>query len=435
MRFDYDLMKLQPRGVDSVEWQERIVRDGGQSIWSAVRVVDCLDDARRLKHRLLALPSVGKVDGIGLLIPDDDAEKIERLAQTRSLLGEALTEALQTDALQEAGDPQPDPRTPNLNATLSTMRLFLAASSLGQMPPAMRDALDHLKLSVDRVLATLASLPGDVRDERLGQLQQEYAQWRRDTAARIDAALNTSPLTTDDLPGELLRPYVAEHGPLAGRFALEIHPRLPADGSVTSPLDPVFLPRFIRDIESVPDPGKLPYVTGVIVQIYRSGSLIKSSYLTAGVYALLVVFILVWLDFRSVRAAGLSLVPVAVGFAATFGVMWLVGMSVNAANVIVLPLMFGIGVDAGVHILHRYRQNPSQRPLGLACGTGKGITVTSLTTIIGFGTMTLARHRGIASLGFVLAVGIGLTLLACWTIMPAWLELRGAGRLRAKTGG
>lgn len=124
-----------------------------------------------------------------------------------------------------------------------------------------------------------------------------------------------------------------------------------------------------------------------------------------------------------VADAGLTLVPVAVGFVAAFGVMYVAGIRINPANLIVLPLMCGIGVDAGVHILHRYRQDPYTRPIGLTAGSGKGVTLTSFTTMIGFGSMLLVRHRGIASLGFVLAVGIGLTMLACWTVMPALLEL------------
>jgi predicted RND superfamily exporter protein len=44
--------------------------------------------------------------------------------------------------------------------------------------------------------------------------------------------------------------------------------------------------------------------------------------------------------------------------------------------------------------------------------------------MIGFGTLMLARHRGIFSLGFVLTVGIGLTLLACWMVLPALLQIR-----------
>ena len=47
----------------------------------------------------------------------------------------------------------------------------------------------------------------------------------------------------------------------------------------------------------------------------------------------------------------------------------------------------------------------------------------NLTTLIGFGAMIAARHRGIQSLGFVLTTGMGMTLLACMTLMPAWMEL------------
>ncbi|MFW6032135.1 MAG: MMPL family transporter, partial [Phycisphaeraceae bacterium] len=136
------------------------------------------------------------------------------------------------------------------------------------------------------------------------------------------------------------------------------------------------------------------------------------------------VLVLVWIDFRSLSDALLSLVPVTSGFLVTFGVMAILDIQINPANIIVLPLIFGIGVDAGVHMLHRYRQNPSLRPVGLAAGTGKGVTLTSLTAIIGFGSLLVASHRGIASLGFVLSVGILLTLMACWILMPAALELR-----------
>jgi predicted RND superfamily exporter protein len=101
-----------------------------------------------------------------------------------------------------------------------------------------------------------------------------------------------------------------------------------------------------------------------------------------------------------------------------------IGLPLNPANVIVLPLLLGMGVDAGVHIFHRYRQQPTNRPVGLAGGTGKGITLTTLTTMIGFSALMLAEHRGIAGLGLVLTLGMGLTLLVCLTLMPALLELR-----------
>ncbi|NJL30948.1 MAG: MMPL family transporter [Phycisphaerales bacterium] len=165
-------------------------------------------------------------------------------------------------------------------------------------------------------------------------------------------------------------------------------------------------------------------VSGVVVQIYESGSLIQRSYIFAGMLALIAVLILVWLDFGNIKDALLSLLPVVVGFALTFGIMKLWGMMINPANIVVLPLMFGIGIDSGVHIIYRWRMDQTGRPPGLTQGTGKGIVIVNLATLLGFGGMMLARHRGMQSLGFVLTLGMAMTLLACLTVMPAWLSLR-----------
>jgi len=75
-----------------------------------------------------------------------------------------------------------------------------------------------------------------------------------------------------------------------------------------------------------------------ITQIWNSGTLIKHAYMLAGGLAFGAVFVIITLVFRSLRDAMVTLVPVAVGFAVTFGVMWLCGMSINMANIIVLPL-------------------------------------------------------------------------------------------------
>ncbi len=415
MQFDYDLMRLYPRGVDSVRWQQRITEDGGQSIWAAVSIVETLEQARQRKQQFQALDKVGEVGGIGLLFPEDESQKIQQIERVRRALGDALPIALGEQPQPSDGRPLPD-----LATQLTAMRLLVHAAATRQVPETIRPHLERLGRAISSVVAASRRLDGPQYEAAMSGLISEYQQWRYQTAQQIDQALDTSPLTPADVPGELLRPYMANRGHHRGGYALEIHPKLPPDDpSVDSPLDPDFLPGFIQQLEQVD-----PHVTGVVAQIYRSGHLIWRSYYKAGWYALAVVFVLVWLDFWSWRAAVLCLVPVAVGFAATFGVMWSVGLSIDPANIIVLPLMFGIGIDAGVHMLHRYRQDPQRRPLGLARGTGKGITITSMTTMIGFGSLMIAKHRGIAGLGFVMTTGIGLTLLACWTVVPAWLELR-----------
>lgn len=410
MRFDYDLMKLQARGAPSVEWARLIVDEGGQSIYSGVSICRDLDQARVRARQFRALPTVNAVGGVGLLFPEDEPAKLELIRATRAAVG--LTTGSATGPTTTA---PAHPSAGDVFLRLTTLRLKLAAVMFREMPPAIRAELRQLSTDIDGVTAAARTWNTEERGHRLAQLQRAYDQWR----GTILTALDDAPLQIDDLPFEIMRPYCAnklgDH-----RVALEIFPRL-ADAKTTgidSALHPAFLPVFMQEVRLVD-----PAVTGVIAQVHESGSLILRAYVVSGFFGLLIIFGMLWFDFRSITFALMSLVPVAMGFAVTFGIMWLVGMSVNPANIIVLPLMFGIGVDSGVHILHSYRQNPTTRPLGLTQGTGTAITITALTTIVGFAALIPARHRGVASLGFVLTLGLTCTLLACMTVMPAWLEL------------
>ena len=75
----------------------------------------------------------------------------------------------------------------------------------------------------------------------------------------------------------------------------------------------------------------------------------------------------------------------------------------NPANIMTLPLVIGIGVTNGIHILNRFAEE--RTPGILARSTGKAVLVSGLTAIAGFGSLILAKHRGIHSLGCVMSVG------------------------------
>ncbi|MEX0653940.1 MAG: MMPL family transporter, partial [Phycisphaeraceae bacterium] len=384
LRFDYNLVELMPRHIESVQWQRRIADQGEQSIWSAVSITDSLDEARMLARQYRAMPSVDSVGGIGLLFPADEARKLEMIRTVRAEVAPAATAALiEAPLIVPANEP-------SLVQQMRGMQLALPFIQ-GRLPASARPALRELSASINTFVTTAQALPADERERRLEALQRDYARWRQQTAELVLAALDEGPMRVSDLPEVVLDMYVAEGGEGERWYALEVYPHLPAD--VADPLHPRVLGPFVTDVQAVD-----PAATGSMVQLYRSGRLIREAYTLAAGLALAAVLVLVWLDFRSLADAVLTLVPVAAGFAVTFAIMWAVGLNINPANIMVLPLMFGIGVDAGVHMLHRYRQNPTLRPLGLTGGTGKGITLTSFTTMIGFGSLMLAQHRGIAGI-------------------------------------
>ncbi|WP_432800326.1 MMPL family transporter [Poriferisphaera sp. WC338] len=414
MRFDYNLLELLPEGVPSVEWQERISRDGEQSIYFGVSIVEDLEEARKDAAAYLALPTVESVGGVGLLIPSQNARKVKEIDHVRESLEPVLSEVARGNVGNDAmanGDV-------NLVTQLTGLRTLLAAGMLGA-PRELRGPLSELLGALNGFIANAGQLTEEERTARLAALQRDYTAWRIESAKLLQDLLDTTPLDVGDLPPAIMEPYVA-HVDGVTKYALEVFPKVgEMEAAQGGPLSEAVLKPFIYQMRTVD-----PEVTGVIVQIYESGKLIWSSYLRAGAYALVIVFLLLWIDFKMMKDTLLCLLPVLVGFALTFGILYLVGVQINPANIIVLPLMFGIGVDAGVHIIHRYKQDKYTRPLGLSGGTGKGVSLTSYTTMIGFGSLMVSSHRGMQGLGFVMMLGIGMTLMACWIMMPTCLELR-----------
>lgn len=413
LRYDYNLSNLLPEGVESVKWFGIVEEDaelaqsegaaGQGSIWFGASVVrDGMDAARQRAHALEALPSVAGVGGVAWMFPLDQAKRDAALAGVRAALGDALT-----------GPATGQPAT--RQALLNELRVLGAAVGLGRQmlgegQAQVSQALGALAEGLSKISETLAGLDEAAATQRLGLLHEQFTRWQQQTRQMIAKATEPAALALEELPDALAR---QARGGADGKLLLvQVYPK-------HNMYEPHHLKQFVQELRTVD-----PNVTGTVIQIYESNQLIVRSYVLAGALALAAVFVLVLLDFQSITDALLCLLPVAVAFLLLLGVMAGAGVPINPANVIVLPLLFGMGVDSGVHMMHRYRQSPDEHPPGLAGGTGKGITLTSLTTMVGFATLMLARHRGIISLGFVLAMGMALTLLTCLAVMPALLELR-----------
>jgi uncharacterized membrane protein YdfJ with MMPL/SSD domain len=138
---------------------------------------------------------------------------------------------------------------------------------------------------------------------------------------------------------------------------------------------------------------------------------------TAGVLAFVAVVLL--LDFPQPRFALLALVPMATASAATVGILQLAGFAFNTVTLVGVPLLLGLGVDAGIHMVHRLREQPGRSLSSVAESVGPGITMTTLTTCASVFTLLFSRHPGIESLAILLLLGLPLCLLASVTVLPA----------------
>jgi len=111
--------------------------------------------------------------------------------------------------------------------------------------------------------------------------------------------------------------------------------------------------------------------------------------------------------------------PVTLGLVQLFGLLALMDIPLNPANMIVLPLILGVGIDDGVHVMHdRRSQEGSYR---LSRSTAVAVFITSLTTMVGFGSLMISGHAGLRSLGRVLTLGMTCCLFTSLVVLPAIL--------------
>ena len=143
--------------------------------------------------------------------------------------------------------------------------------------------------------------------------------------------------------------------------------------------------------------------------------------------AVLAVTLLLLLFLRSVEESVLVLVPIAAAALVTAGTTAWLDIPFNFANIIALPLLVGVGVDHAIHVVHRSRSEPQQPGGALNTSTSLAVLASALTTIASFGNLAFSTHRGMASMGTLLTIGMVATTLATLVFLPALLRMR-AGR-------
>ncbi len=233
------------------------------------------------------------------------------------------------------------------------------------------------------------------------------------------AAQTTAPIALDDVPEFLKKRFTSKSGEV-GSFVI-IYPSVGlSDGR--------------QSIAFSEDVGRVETVDG---RVYHAGStslvaadmlrLMQAEAPWMMLATLVIVALLMWANFRTVRRAALAMLPLIVGLLWMLLLMEVFGMKLNFYNLVVLPAVLGIGNDAGAHIVHRYLEEGRGSIRAVLRSTGEHVTMGALTTMIGFAGLLLSFHPGLNTIGALAVVGIGTTLVSALVFLPAllqWLEDR-----------
>ena len=406
--FDYNLIKMQSPSLPSVVFEQKLLESADKSLLYGAVIADSLTNAIELADKIRKLPTVADVE------PPFYAGFSRRTRTEKLELVGQIKQEIAPLAVQPAGH-RVRWMFIELSRTLYGLYGYLgnALEEVGNSDPELTRQLVALRQAIEDLRKTM--LRGDApalaeHADKLAQFQQALFADLIETFQVLQHQDNSAPLRVEDLPPALRDRFVG----VTGKFLLQVYPR-----------DDVWQrdnqEKFVTELRTVD-----PNVTGTPVQLYEYETLLKDSYVQAAWYSLAAIALMVFFHFRSLGAVILSLLPVGIGTLWLAGLMGWFGIPINLANIMTLPLVIGIGVTNGIHILNRFAEE--RTPGILARSTGKAVLVSGLTAIAGFGSLILAKHRGIHSLGCVMAMGIATCMIAGLTFLPALLNLLGRWR-------
>src|SRR5581483_1080034 len=373
------------------------------------------------------LPSVASVDGddrgesIYDILTQDQRPKLKLVRDIKAKLAKLTFQPPDT------GPVHIHQLSPTLWSTMGYLGMM--TNMIQQDQPELTNELATLRDSISRLRVKMGA-DDPQTDRKLGEYQQalfediagtfqalksqELGRAASPPAASGDetpslAGAPADRLEPQDLPPAIRNQFVGR----SGKFMVQVYPKKDVWQHDNQH-------EFISQLRAAMAPHP-ELVTGEPVQLYEYTTLLKDSYEQAALYALAAIAIMVFLHFRSFLCVVLSHLPVAIGTTWTVGIMGLAHIPFNPANIMTLPLVIGIGVTNGIHILNRFAEE--QHAGILSKSTGKAVLVSGLTAITGFGSLILAKHQGIQSLGLVVSLGIATCMIAGLTFLPAALNI------------
>ncbi len=399
-------MDMEPEGLESIRLQREIPKRFNTSADNMVAIAGSLEEANRITDLLNERSSIGFVESIADYLPSPEKQKARRplvtlIAERQKALPPA-SQAVNKEQLIEQLYRFSD------NLTEMSSMAFLGGQDkvfdktnffLGLNEEGEQEGINRVEKVIKKIEATPAS------ESYLSWFQDRFWRAMKD---RIRAMANPGRITVEMVPETVRERFVSKDG---RHFLLLIYAKKDIwDGLLTSS----FIDTVLRD---VPAASGMPLLMKAMVQAAKEQGLL------AFLYAFMAFFIILMIDFRCLKTTLVATIPLFVGLAWMLGIMGLTRFPFSIINVLGLPLIFGIGIDDGVHIIHRYKVEGRQHLSYSISSIGKAIFLTTLTDLLGFGSLIPSSYKGYGSLGILVVLGVGLCFITSIFILPAMMKI------------
>ena len=400
--FDHNYMNIEPKGLESIALQDTVINKFDLAMDYGMILTDNVDQSRELAEKYRNMGTVAMTEDISLYLPSSEQQEkrkphIEEIYKIikPALINKSISSDQLTDLKKEIERMQMNIMEMQDMAFLggqdkvdNKCKEIVGDPENSASQNKIQDLLHLLNVN------NLSTLPG------LSNFQRDYAPYFKESVIKM---CSTEPILLEKLPLSILDRYSNKD---RSQFLVTVFPA----GNMWT--DARFLNRFVDDLERISDK-----VTGFPPVFRALIDIIGDDGRNAALLTLVIVFLLLWFDFRSIRFALMAMIPLAAGLLWMIGLMHLTGQQLTVMNVMGLPMILGIGIDDGVHIVHRWQHEGKGKIHTVFASTGKAILLTSLTTMLAFGSLIFSIWRGFGQLGGALFVGVAACFLTTVIIL------------------
>ncbi|MGH7372198.1 MAG: MMPL family transporter, partial [Candidatus Methylomirabilales bacterium] len=315
IQIEFNLLELQAKGTESVDWELRLLEGGGTSTWYGIILAQSPDEVRTKTARLEALPSVERVQSLFSFLPKDPERRLGAI----QALGSPLAKLPRSFGRLEPADLE------GLGATLERLRFKLGDKE--RFSSASDAELEEGRRLLGALRARLKTgEPAELRQSLAAYQTALFADFEKKITV-LRKNLRSRPMTVEHLPRELTDRFIGKEG----TYLLRVFPQGNTWGREA-------VQEFVGEARSVD-----PDIIGDPISAWEHGRNMEKGYLLGGLYATIAMVVIILWSFGSVTRLLLALLPLVVGAAWTLGLMGLFHINFNLANLILLPLIAGYG--------------------------------------------------------------------------------------------
>ena len=180
--------------------------------------------------------------------------------------------------------------------------------------------------------------------------------------------------------------------------------------------------QLLSDLESVVPQGTL--IAGPHVQNARDTRALRKDIIRTSIASLFLVIVIVGIAFRHVAGMLILVPPLLAANVVTHSILQASMGAINMYTSMGSAVLFGLGIDFGIHLVSRYREElgqglaPNEAVRSAWIKTGPPCLTAALTSTAAFLVFLVADFNGLRQLGLMLAIGVLLNLLMMVIILP-----------------